>query len=111
MTCEACHTTADFEEVAYTHPADAVGGQCRSCHLADDPHAGQFDDRGCASCHSTSSFALTVFDHTDTAFPLEGAHAQATCAACHRTETGPVTSFIRFRPLGTACTDCHGVDR
>jgi hypothetical protein len=53
----------------------------------------------CASCHSTSSWTETKFNHARTGFPLEGKHAQARCKACH-----PV-DFQRSVPA--SCAGCH----
>ena len=40
-----------------------------------------------------------VFDHRGTGFPLDAAHAQASCRDCH-------VSLV-FSQVGTACADCH----
>ena len=37
----------------------------------------------CAGCHTTSGWKGATFDHSVTGFPLGGAHAGASCAACH----------------------------
>lgn len=96
---------------------------CNGCH--DDVHRGQFtgglvgrgvragrdsgQGDGCATCHTTTSFADLTFNHDqDSRFPLTGKHAQTPCAACHRPQqarTGP--PFIRYKPLELACGGCH----
>jgi len=82
-------------------------GDCRTCHR--DPHAGQFEARlakdGCGACHAVESFRKPRFDHAkDSRYPLEGKHAQAACAACHRPDAAGV---VRYRPLAMACAACH----
>lgn len=86
-----------------------IGGACAACHAADDPHAGQFEGRDCAGCHDEASFAIRDFDHSASRFPLDGAHAEVACGACHRPEPAPDgREVVRFRPLDTACRACHG---
>ncbi len=80
---------------------------CRSCHR--DPHGGQFKERqekeGCAACHVVETFRKARFDHQkDSRFKLEGKHAKAACASCHRPGEGGV---IRYKPLAVACAGCH----
>ena len=135
--CQDCHTTSAWTVIAsfdhartgfpltgahgrvacagcHTPPASQGGPRvfrglptaCASCHA--DPHRGQFDGQTCASCHDTASFHVAAFDHSQTRFPLTGAHVRVACAACHHTEHAPDgTPFTRFKPLGTSCKDCH----
>jgi hypothetical protein len=85
--------------------------RCESCH--DDVHKGQFAERvkakGCNACHRASSFADLSFDHDkDSAFPLEGAHARASCTGCHRPGgDGLPAKVIRYRPVENECQGCH----
>lgn len=109
------------------HPAQAAGTEavrvlfsgrqtaCAACH--DDPHGGQFERAGepaaCAACHAPETWEPVHFDHDrDARFPLEGAHRAVACAGCHPTEQRSDAegdgALVRYRPLGTACSDCHG---
>ena len=109
MTCEQCHETEAFELAVFDHAfvLDVPDPQaCGSCHSDDDPHLGQFETRDCAACHETEAFTIESFDHDGTAFPLDGAHDQVVCASCHFTEPGS-PPFVRYRPVGTECADCH----
>jgi len=111
LSCETCHVTDDFIEVAFDHTVLTSGTDprsCTSCHEADDPHLDQFAGRDCATCHITERFDIDAFDHGTTAYPLDGAHEGASCEACHVPEEGLNGLFVRYRPLGTECTDCHG---
>ena len=83
---------------------------CESCHK--DPHVGQFKSAAgsvaCDRCHTTTDVRATRFDHNrDSAYPLDGAHAKVACAACHPTEKRGDLAFVRYKPLGKACKDCH----
>lgn len=104
VACGECHEAAPNSSVQFR----GVPADCASCHA--DPHNAQFAEATCERCHTTTGFehAAATFDHRRTRFPLTGAHQQATCSACHRLEaTSDGLSFVRYRPLGTACKDCH----
>ena len=111
--CSTCHGTEEFDVVVFDHVGVDTSSEstvCVTCHEKDDPHAGQFPDRGCASCHGTESFVPVDarFDHGRSGFALDGAHEPLSCASCHASEPGESGSFVRYRPLGSDCTDCHG---
>lgn len=108
-TCEACHTTEAFDVVSFGH--ESVGQECVGCHAPDDPHSDQFEGRDCSACHGTEAYTIDAFDHSTTRFPLDGAHDDEECVACHTTEGAVGESLVRYRPLGTECTDCHGSAR
>ena len=141
--CGACHATASWAGGRFDHAqtkfalrdghADVACGachagnrfrgtplQCDSCHAPDDLHRGS---RGpdCASCHVTTGWKTTRFDHARLAgFALAGAHAQVQCQGCHR-----AADFKDDLPrdcagchraddahatrLGDGCDKCHGV--
>ncbi|MEO0650957.1 MAG: hypothetical protein AAFZ65_09790 [Planctomycetota bacterium] len=133
--CAACHEDAHapdasgrvfgrvddlFGEVhgPFTDPV-AADQACATCHF--DPHEGRFDaaelptvyeDRaGCARCHGDNSFRAFPhgFDHgLWTGFPLDGQHAQASCADCHQPIRAERPGGRTWAPaLGTNCGDCH----
>lgn len=82
--------------------------RCTDCHK--DPHEGRLGD-GCAGCHTVadwkklSSKAQERAFHERTRYPLRGAHAGASCAACH----GPFRGVpAKYKGLAFGkCTDCH----
>jgi len=103
--CFACHLTDDkwvFRD---------IGTRCNTCH--EDAHHGTIDeryypDKACESCHNTAAWQTVVFDHAQTGFALEEAHARATCTACHIPDTTlTATSQFVFSELSTTCADCH----
>jgi len=115
--CGDCHKTASElqpRSAALYHWQDL---SCESCHA--DPHKGQFRERmlqvkaggkqGCETCHSTKSWKeLTGFDHSQTKFPLLGAHRATACIDCHKPgnmETKLINADFRSAP--TRCEDCH----
>ncbi|MFO0833053.1 MAG: cytochrome c3 family protein [Phycisphaerales bacterium] len=85
---------------------------CVECHA--DVHAGQFAVKGvddCTRCHrSTESFRTLTFQHDrDSGFALDADHAKLACDACHKAYEVQGVSIVRYKPLGTKCSDCHGI--
>ena len=58
--------------------------------------------QGCASCHSTSTWAGAVFDHNKASFKLTGAHVNALCSKCH------INNVYKGTPA--TCYACHQAD-
>ena len=128
--CSRCHVTRSWQpqDVAHeTFPLDGAHAQvacaschtpgrartprdCESCHAAADPHAGRSAGRTCSACHATSSFTAAIsFDHGTTRYPLEGAHVNVRCRACHLPEPATDDALVlRYSPLSVLCEDCHG---
>ncbi len=139
--CASCHTAATWEEAPDDFDHDqttfalkgghteveclgchvdrawtGIGTTCESCHAADDPHNGQFD-QPCASCHTESDWKETTFDHATTRFALVDAHAKPECSACHADGkfTGtPMTCYACHKAddehkgnVGKQCEECH----
>ena len=108
-TCTRCHAAGGREAPL---PLAGIAADCSACHF--DQHLSQFD-RGtevadCSDCHSEITWLETAFDHDhDSGFALEGAHAGVACNGCHPAETAAGEVFVRYRPLASACEDCHGV--
>lgn len=92
--CGSCHPDAFYAGT----PQD-----CLSCHAADDTHRG-FLGPDCQKCHTPGGWREVTFRHErDTHFPLEGAHADAACRACH---SAPPFGA----ELATDCASCHARD-
>jgi hypothetical protein len=100
VACDACHRPATAKAAPNLAPTHA---RCVDCHR--DPHAGQTarvqGDRGCVACHVEAGWRQVAFDHTTTGYPLDNAHARASCRACH---DGAV--FRSGQPPRT-CAACH----
>jgi hypothetical protein len=122
--CAACHTPADWQQATFDHGKSAfpltgahaqvqcaqchTNGQfkgtptdCYSCHQKDDTHQGGLG-QDCAACHTTASWQQATFDHSKSAFPLTGAHANVECAQCHVDN--------QFKGTPTDCYSCHQKD-
>lgn len=134
--CAQCHTLAGFTPTTFGLAAHAttafpltgkhVATPCGSCHTSPrprkdftlakracadchaDPHGGQFAKElaqgGCATCHTSADWHQSKIDHSS--WPLEGAHAQTACAACHGAkEQGAARAA--YRGIPRTCEGCH----
>jgi hypothetical protein len=93
VQCDGCHLVGvEFRNAP---------GRCFDCHKAIDPHKGRLGQT-CDDCHGEATWLrLKPFDHDKTKFPLQGAHRNVECSACHVGE--------RYKGIGTACVDCHTI--
>jgi len=111
VTCVACHRRTEGAETRLRFAG--VPQACDGCHR--DPHQGQLARAGgvsCERCHTTDNLKATRFDHSrDAAYRLDGAHARLACSACHRLESRGDVRFVRYKPLPTTCSGCHGPGR
>jgi hypothetical protein len=125
--CGNCHTTADWTSQKFDHARetgfallgrhahlgctdchrsgnlkDPIPKDCLGCHKSDDRHASRLGP-ACADCHGNDVWRVTAFDHARFEFPLEGAHANLDCHACH-------TGVVKEQKLGNDCLSCHRAD-
>ncbi len=92
-----CYTCHDTENGFYL-----IVQSCEVCHAGEDPdfianHILNFGD-DCLACHDGTD-RMTNFNHATTSFPLDGAHASTTCAACHIAG--------QFEGTPSQCISCH----
>jgi hypothetical protein len=99
VPCTECHTGRTTRgKTAF----DGVSMECGpTCH-ADSSHAGALGVK-CTRCHVSGVWTAAKLDHA--AYPLEGLHVDAPCAACHGTDK-------KFKGTPRRCGDaaCHGPD-
>jgi hypothetical protein len=100
--CYDCHT----KKLGEAKPDRA----CESCHARDSKHGDRFAAFGkppkCATCHPSSSWQPTTFNHDkQTRFKLTGRHDEVTCRACHRGKRPD--DFERFDAKRVGCMGCH----
>jgi cytochrome c7-like protein len=81
--------------------ADAPADKSQRATEVANPHGDLKTD--CEDCHTAKSWNTMRrplrFRHAETGFALQGAHANARCAACHRS--------LEFAKVATSCGDCH----
>jgi hypothetical protein len=108
--CRTCHFESDEATSLVTQRFNILNQECAQCHA--NPHGSQFELGGstaCNRCHTSQDWTPTKFDHSTTAFPLEGKHTEIDCRACHQAQKQingiPQTDYriARFE-----CQDCHG---
>lgn len=117
VKCAGCHPSdKDSEPHGFPAPrsetflrfAPIEHRTCLDCHK--DPHEGRFGLR-CQSCHTVdgwhqvrSAGGERAF-HQKTKFPLEGAHLDVECAACHGPWPGRPAKFKGL--AHDTCGACH----
>lgn len=83
--CATCHQDLDGERfAAHMHWA---GQECLACHDGVDRYGGDFH-------------------HSDTGYPLLGAHVEADCSGCH----AQAVSVAALQATPGECTACHADD-
>ena len=125
VDCKTCHTTTVWQPSTFSHSttvfplvgAHATIVQCSDCHLgnttsakpdcischqvqyngAKDHVASKFPT-DCRICHNMNNWLGATFNHSNTIFPLTGAHTNVDCALCH------VTGYAG---TPTDCNSCH----
>jgi len=95
--CKKCHEAPTFK--------DAKGEECLFCHKKDDTHKQRLGP-ACEQCHDAKNWKRWDFDHDKRSkFPLEGAHKNLDCYACHK---GKVEK--KKLVLAADCYSCHDQD-
>jgi nitrate/TMAO reductase-like tetraheme cytochrome c subunit len=87
-----------------------IGENCIDCHAnvhGESVEIKFVPDQACAYCHNTEQWASVTFDHTQTGFPLEGAHAREACIACHLSAPPDDDFRVIFTGLSNDCNSCH----
>lgn len=96
LACVACHVNNNFT---------SQSAVCSTCHLKDynattNPnHKAAGFPTDCTICHSTTAWSPSTFNHSNTPFPLTGAHTSVACTSCH------VNNVYAGTP--TDCYSCH----
>jgi hypothetical protein len=102
--CFACHVSEErwtFRNLGLT---------CHECHKDDNVHGNTFAVGGvtdCNRCHVSDNWFPSKFDHDQTAFPLEGKHAEVQCVECHKTYIENGKTLVKYKIEKFECIDCH----
>jgi hypothetical protein len=91
--CKECHEPGE----KYSQAPVA----CYDCHKKSDIHDGK-QGKKCESCHKSTSWKETAFDHDKTDFPLKGTHKDTGCAACHINQ--------EYKDTPETCISCHKIN-
>ena len=101
QSCRSCHFKAS-EQVFM------LSANCQSCHK--DPHQDQFElssGKSCLKCHDYFDWSAGMFDHNQTAFPLDGKHKNVACVKCHPPVLASQLSYTQYKLTSITCESCH----
>ena len=104
VPCKSCHYKT--EKWHFRN----IGVKCIDCHK--NVHGSEItnkfmQDNNCSACHFTDSWNTIKFDHSLTAFTLEGRHKDVECGKCHYKEENNIGKVFRFVSLDSKCESCH----
>ncbi len=116
--CAACHKAAAAKGrvplAERTVDFRGAKAACASCHA--DPHKGRLGAT-CQTCHGTTSFKLSAFEHPRRPEFFVGAHAGVACEKCHLAEPAsaagpakspaPAAASRKYRGVSFECATCH----
>ncbi len=110
QACMACHGKKDDTgklPQRYQKFAN-LEANCAACH--DDSHGRQFEQEGvtdCKRCHAFDNWKIPKFNHSKTAFKLEGKHAKVACEGCHKPVELNGETVVQYKFKRFECIDCH----
>jgi nitrate/TMAO reductase-like tetraheme cytochrome c subunit len=87
---------------------EEVSMDCITCH--ENIHKDQFAINGvtdCKRCHAFEDWSASNFDHSTTAFPLEGRHAEIECKDCHKPMVVNNEVITQYKFESFECVVCH----
>lgn len=107
--CKECHKAEHISNLAIKKDVNTYLGldpKCTSCH--EDYHQKSLSQT-CTNCHTFETFeTATKFSHTNTDFPLLGAHKKVDCKSCHEVTMKNGKSFQVFADVKHSnCNSCH----
>lgn len=108
QSCMACHGRGDISHDIRQAIFIDLSSTCNNCH--SDIHHRQFEQAGitdCARCHGFDNWQPVHFDHDQTAFKLEGKHANVACEKCHKSIEKDGQLVVQYKLERFACVDCH----
>ncbi|MBL0044883.1 MAG: cytochrome c3 family protein [Flavobacteriales bacterium] len=99
--CSECHLNEKWKKGAEKTTGEkwnfrGKGMACFDCH--DNVHGEEFAETGvtdCKRCHVTGDWYPSKFDHSKTAYPLDGKHVSVDCKKCHKPDPDPTKKCLR----------------
>ena len=105
INCKKCHFVEIEKQIVQKFRS--LKSDCVVCHR--DVHKSQFEKDGktdCTKCHQFSNWNPEVFNHSNSRFPLQGAHQKVECSRCHKLSNDD--SYIVYKFSGEIkCANCH----
>lgn len=108
VDCRDCHFKMAEIEGEFVQSFNDLNNDCIQCH--ENVHDTQFEIEGvtdCKRCHDSESWFPTLFNHDETAFALEGKHAEIDCKECHKPIVVSGETIIEYKIEKFECIDCH----
>jgi nitrate/TMAO reductase-like tetraheme cytochrome c subunit len=101
MPLQGQHASADCRKCHISLIFSSAKSSCSECHKDVHQTTVGFD---CSRCHTPASWLVNNVTeiHQRSRFPLLGAHRNADCMQCHKSE-----SLAKYDALGVNCIDCH----
>jgi len=106
VSCRKCH----FKENTDGSKLQKFAGletTCVNCHT--DVHYKQFDKEDvtdCLRCHEFNNWKEYKFNHNNTAFKLDGKHANVACKKCHKPTVADKIIYVKYK-ISVKCESCH----
>ncbi len=107
-SCRNCHFKSSSNNLSEKQAFNTLDNSCSACH--ENIHDNQFAINGvtdCERCHVADSWFPENFDHDNTAFALEGRHAEIDCKACHKNNKQNDNKSVSYKIEKFQCIDCH----
>ena len=87
-----------------------IGLHCNDCH--QDIHKSYINEKhypkaDCKICHNVNRWSEVVFDHSNTGYPLTGAHKNQSCRECHFQTDSEGVRIQKYTGLTHSCAGCH----
>lgn len=104
VPCKSCHGKNDRWHFRN------IGIKCIDCHNnvhGSELAAKYLPDNKCDNCHITENWNTINFNHSLTAFELEGKHSNLSCQQCHTNKENSVEHKFIFTSLRSDCIVCH----
>ncbi len=113
QSCRSCHfkpgeQTNAGELVQPVQQFSQLSNSCKECHK--DPHQNQFElssGTSCLKCHDYFDWTAAMFNHKNTAFPLDGKHENVACAKCHPKVITAQVTYTQYKLKSFTCESCH----
>ncbi len=106
-TCNNCHYP-ETSKGDHVYKFKSLNQDCISCHK--DIHFDQFrvgEITNCNQCHNFDNWKAVKFDHSRTAFQLNGVHANVNCNKCHKEVLSASRKYILYKNGNIKCAACH----
>jgi hypothetical protein len=107
--CASCHVNNNYTLTIQPNDCGNAGCHLTTYQQTNNPvhNAQSFPIAQCSTCHNTTSWTSSSFNHSSTGFVLDGLHTSVACASCHVNNNYNLTG-ISNSICGNA--GCHQTD-